>query len=101
MLSALLLLVICGCPSSGTTVCVPGGSTDGCQGTEWHDAAIYENLPDEDGGCPEGVYVFCPNNCPAGSTSREVMVEACQHASDHNWSACQVRYLCGPYEGVN
>lgn len=100
--TTLLSLALLGCPSTGTTVCVPSNETEGCWGTEWEEFASYEQLPDGDGGCPVGVYLFCPSDTDIYEiNSREVMVSACNHASEHNWSTCQVRYLCGPYEGVN
>jgi len=94
-----LLSGLAGCPRTDTVYCYPGEDVDGCEGTEWEGFQDEGLLPDGDGTCPVGTYQFCPPDldCPAGS-STEVMEAACQHAYDHDWSDCTVRFLCGPAE---
>jgi hypothetical protein len=99
LLLLLLLPALSGCPRNDTTYCVPGGDFGGCEGTEWEDQVTAQALPDGDGTCPAGTFLFCTDegDCQAADPT-DVMEATCEHAYDHDWSDCTVRFLCGPVE---
>jgi hypothetical protein len=94
-------MTVLGCPTTTTTFCYPGDEVEGCAGTTWGETAWSEEFPDGDGTCPVGTYLYCPEGAGADTTSRQVMEAACDHAYDHDWDDCSVRYLCGPVEDVD
>ncbi len=101
LLLGLLLPALPGCPRTDTTYCLPGDEQDGCLGTEHEDLVTDQTLPDGDGTCPVGTYLFCPEGADCSQPdSTAVMEAACEHAFDHDWTDCQVRYLCGPVEDI-